>query len=154
MKRPSGPRPADTERTPTHTYRFPRAQEPPGRHPLTFPVFHLVARTPSTRRRITRAARVRKPSAENRSHIQKFSFPRSSSCVAYPRHTTHIRAFSKTIATYRSYTSCVCVFSISPFRVHGATELRTLHLNFPDSLSRFHLFRWGRGLHVRVFGKN
>ena len=51
--------------------------------------FPLVTRTPSTRRRITRAARVRKPSAETRSHIQKFSFFRSSTCVVPPTHHTH-----------------------------------------------------------------
>ena len=48
MKRPSGPRPADTERTPTHTHRFSLAQESPGRTFPPFPVFPLVARTPST----------------------------------------------------------------------------------------------------------
>ena len=96
VKRPSGPRPADTERTPTHTHHFPSAQESPGR-PLSLTRFFPFGRpNPSTRRRITRTARVRKPSAENRSHIQNFSFPRSSACVAYPRHTTHILAFAFT----------------------------------------------------------
>ena len=92
MKRPSGPRPADTERTPTHTHHFPSAQESPGRPSLPFPGFPLWQPNPSTRRRITRAARVRKPSAGNGSNVQKFPFSRSSSCVLYPRHTTHIRA--------------------------------------------------------------
>ena len=80
-----------------HTYPHTPFSQRPGitwTFPLPFPVFPLVARTPSTRRRITRTARVRKPSAENRSHIQKSPFSRSSSCVAYPRHPTHIRAFA------------------------------------------------------------
>ena len=51
MKRPSGTRPADTERTPTHTHRFPSAQEPPGRPLLTFPVFPFGRPNPSTRLR-------------------------------------------------------------------------------------------------------
>ena len=45
LKRPSGPRPADTERTPTHTHPFFRAQEPPGRPLLSPPVFPFGRRT-------------------------------------------------------------------------------------------------------------
>ena len=88
------------------------------------------------------------PSAENRAHIQKFSFPRSSSCVLYPRHTSHIRAsafpftLAKTIAPYQIVHYCVCVFPNSPVRFHGATELRTLHLNFPDLLSFVSAINW------------
>ena len=107
LKRPSGPRPADTEHTPTDTPRFPSAQKSPGRPFPSFTVFPLVARTPSTRRRITWAARVRKPSAENRLHIQKL--PRIES--------TLVRVF---------------VFSISLFRFHGAHNFGTLRLNLPD----------------------
>ena len=148
MKRPSGLRPADTERTPTHTPRFSRVRESPGRPVPPFRVFPLVARTPSTRHRITRVARVRNPSAENRSHIQKFYFPRSSSCVLYPRHTAHIHAtvfsftLAKTIAPYTFVRFLCCVFSNSPFRFHGATKLRTLHLNFPDLLSFVSSINW------------
>ena len=80
-----------------HTYThipLSRAQESPGRS-LSLPrFFPLATRTPSTRRRITRAARVRKPSAENRSHIQNLSVFPLSTCVVYPQHTTHIRAFA------------------------------------------------------------
>ena len=121
----------------THTHCFPRDQEPPGRPLLSFPVFPFGRPNPSTRRRITRTARVRKPSAENRSHIQTFFFPRSSACVVYPRHTAHILAF----AFPSCYHDCpvphftlvrVCVFSISLFRFHGAQNFGTLRLNFPD----------------------
>ena len=35
----------------------------------------------------------------------------------------------------RSWYTCVCVFSNSPFRIHGATELRTPHLNTSDLFS-------------------
>ena len=130
LKRFSDPRPLDTQRTPTHTHRLPGVRKSPGRSVL-----------PSTRHRITLAARVRKQSDENRSHVQKFSFSGPSSCVLYPRHTTHIRASAFpftpaiTIARYHFVHFSCCVFSISPFRIHGATELRTLHLNFPDLLS-------------------
>ena len=78
----------------THTPRFSRVRESPRWSVPPFPVFPLVARIPSTRHRITRVARVRKPSAENRSHIQNLSVFSLSTCVGYPQHTTHIRAFA------------------------------------------------------------
>ena len=80
-----------------HTYTHTPFFQRPGTtwtSPSLFPGLSLWSPNPGTRRRITRTARVRKPSAENRSHIQNFAFPRSSACVAYPRHTTHIRAFA------------------------------------------------------------
>ena len=134
LKRPSGPRLRNAQRTPRHTHRFPGVRESPRRPVSLLSVSPLVARTTSTSRRITRAARVRKPSAENRSDGQKLSFPRSSSCVLYPRHTTHIRAsaFSFppaiTIAPYHLEHFEFCVFPRSISRVDGATELGTLHL--------------------------
>ena len=80
-----------------HTYTHTPFSQRPGitwTSPSLFPGFSLWPPNPSTRRRITVAARVRKPSAENRSHIQNFSLSRSSACVVYPHHTIHIRAFS------------------------------------------------------------
>ena len=58
VKRPSGPRPADTERTPTHT-PFHRAKEPPGRSLSLSRFFPFGRQNPSSRRQITRTARVR-----------------------------------------------------------------------------------------------
>ena len=115
-----------------HTYIHTRFSQRPGTawtSPPLFPGFSLWSPNPSTRRRITRTARVRKPSAENRSHIQKFFFPRSSACVAYPRHTTHILAF----AFPSCYHDCPVSLSLasvfassrdpfSDFMVHGSLE--------------------------------
>ena len=63
----------NTQGTPTYTHRFPCVRGSPGRPVPFLSVSPLCARTPSTRHRITRAARVRAPSAENRSYVQKFS---------------------------------------------------------------------------------
>ena len=61
--------------TPTHKPRFPSVRESPGRPVPLISVFPLVARTQSTSHRVSRVARVRNPSAENRSHVQKLPFP-------------------------------------------------------------------------------
>ena len=127
-----------THRAHLHTQTvFPCVRGSPGRPVPFLSVSPLCARTPSTRDRITRAARVRAPSAENRSDVQKVSFSRHSSCLLYHRHATHIRAsaftftLANTIAPYTRRTLRVCVFTRSLSRIHGATELRILHVNFP-----------------------
>ena len=126
--------PSGTHSAYLHTHRFPCARSSPGRPVPLVSVSPLAARTPRTRHRIIRVARVRAPSAENRSSVQKHPVSRSSSCVLYPRHTTHIRApaFSFTpaitIAPYRSRTLRVCVFLITISRDHGALELGTRYL--------------------------
>ena len=133
MKWPSGPRPSDTQNTPTHPHRSPM------RHGITWTPLPLLsasplaARTPSTRHRITLVARICAPSAENRSDVQKSPFSRFFSCVLYPRYTTHIRApafhFSPaiTIAPYRSWTLRVCVFSNTFFRENDASRTLTVY---------------------------
>ena len=83
----------NTQGTPTYTHRFPCVRGSPGRPVPFLSVSPLCARTPSTRHRITRAARVRAPSAENRSYVQKFSVS-PSSCVPPMFPHTHVLPFS------------------------------------------------------------
>ena len=127
--------PSGTHRAHPHTHSvFPCVRESPGRPALLLSVSPLAVRTTSTRHRITRVALVRAPSAEYRSDVQKYPLSRFSSCVLFPRHTTHIRApafsFSPaiTIAPYGFQHFEFCVFSISIPGVDGATVLGTLDL--------------------------
>ena len=144
MKRPSGPCPADTERTPTHTHPlFPR----PGITwtPLlhSSPVFPFGHRTP-----VPAAGSPGRRGFENhrpktRSHIQNFSLFPLSTCVVYPQHTTHIRALASplaiTIALYLTYTrSCFRLFDY-PF---SDSWCKNLWNPAPDFLE-FTLYRFG-----------
>ena len=94
MKRPSGPRPADTERTPTHTHRFPSAQEPPGRPLLSFPVFPLWSPEPQFPPPDHPDGAGSKTIGRKPITHTKLLLSRTSTRVACPRHTTHIRAFA------------------------------------------------------------
>ena len=92
LKRPSWPRhPGHTEHTYTHT-PFSQTSGVLMDVPISIFRFQFGARTPSTCHRTTRAARVRAPSAENRSCVQEYPVSRSSLWVLFPRHTTHMRA--------------------------------------------------------------
>ena len=150
VKRPSGPRPADTERTPTHTHPFFRAQESHGRPLLSFPVFPFGHLNPSTRRRITRAARVRKPTAENRSNVQKFPFSPSSSCVASPNtphtylHPLSLSLWLKRLPHNSLRTLALRLFE-SPFSESWCTEL----WNPASDFLEFTLFRFDESTLIR-----
>ena len=115
--------------TPTYTHRFPCVRGSPGRPVPFLSVSNLCARTPSTRHRITLAARVRAPSAENRSYVQKFSVS-PSSCVPPMFPHTHVLQFSlfalQTDSPYTCVRRRLCVFSISLSQDNGASELVTL----------------------------
>ena len=104
------PPPPGTHSAHLHTHRFPCVRNPPGRHALIFSVFPLADRTPTTRLRITRVARIRAPSAENRSDVQKSPFfPFFFLCSVHQTYHTHACArflflLGNTIAPYRTWT--------------------------------------------------
>ena len=127
----------NTQGTPTYTHRFPVRQGFSWTSlPLSFS-FHFVRPNPSTRHRITRAARVRAPSAENRSYVQKFSVS-PSSCVPPMFPHTHVLPFSlfalQTDSPYTCVRRRLCVFSISLSQDNGASELLTLRPASSDLL--------------------
>ena len=49
-------------------------------------------------------------------------------CIRFPLLLSRLPCITRTLV-------CVCVFSISLFRLHGARTFGTQHLNFPDLLS-------------------
>ena len=143
MKRHSGPRPADTERTPTHTYRFPA----PRNHldvPSLFPGFSLWSPEPQVPAAGSPGRRgFENHQPKNRSHIQNFSVNPLSTCVVYPQHTTHILAFAFPSCYHdcpvHLYTgSCLRLFDL-PFPISWCTELWNPAPEFPGLT----LFRFG-----------
>ena len=136
MKRPSGPRPLDTQRTPTPTHRFPMRPgitwtsrspsfgSPFGRpNPKYPPPDHPdgAGSKPIGRKPITGTEVLFSPFF----------------CVRFvpPTYLTHtcIR-FLFTSATQLPRTHDRTLVFAS-FRIHGATEFRAPHLNYPDLLS-------------------
>ena len=145
---PSG---AHSAHLPTHTV-FPCVRSSPGRHAFLLSVSHLAARTPSTRHRITRMARVREPTRHVHHGFvfhrprtdrvyKKYHVYRSSLWVFVTQtHLTHtcIRfpfLLYETIAPHTCVRSRLCVFSNSLFRDNGASELLIVR---PLSSELFH----------------
>ena len=127
----------------THTPLFPR----PGTSwtfPLSFPVFPLWPPNPSTRRRITRAARVRKPSAENPiTHTKLLTFPPFYVCCVPPTYDTHTcflfpLLLSRLPCNTRTLGLCLRLFEI-PFPSSWCTNL----WNPAPEFTGLTLFRFG-----------
>ena len=136
MKRPSGPRPADTECTPTHTHRFSRAQEPPGR---TFPLFLVSLWPPEPQVPVDgspgrRGFETHRPKTD---HTYKSSSFTVLLRVLRTHDTPHtyvhsLSSLAITIASYTDHLLSCCVISITLSRNHGVLNFGTRH---PISLS-------------------
>ena len=143
LKRPSGPRPADTERTPTLTHRFPSAQGSPGRPLLSFPVFPFGHRTPvpAAGSPGRRGFENHRPKTDHTYETSPFSLFLRVLCTPNIRHT-YVHSLSPlaiTIALYHSYTGlCLRLFDL-PFPTSWCTNLWNPAPEFPG----FTLFRFG-----------
>ena len=142
MKRPSGPRPADTERTPTHTHRFPSAQESPGRPLLSSSVFPFGHRTPvpAAGSPGRRGFENHRPKTDHTYKTSPFSLFLRVLCTPNIRHT-YVHSLSPlaiTIALLHCYTGlCLRLFEI-PFSTSWCTDL----WNPAPEIPGFTLFRF------------
>ena len=137
MKRPSGPRPADTEHTPTHTHTVFTRPGITWTFPLSSPVFPLWSsepQVPAAGSPGRRGFENHRPKTDHTYKTSPFSFFLRVLCTPNIRHTytLSLSSLAITIAPYQSTLVCVCVFSITLSRIHGARTFGTQH---PNSLS-------------------
>ena len=127
MKRPSGPRPADTERTPTHTYPF----SAPRNHldvPSLSPGFSLWSpepQVPAAGSPGRRGFENHRPKTDHTYKTSPFSLFLRVLCTPNIRHTytLSLSSLAITIAPYPIYTGlCLRLFEI-PFPISWCTNL-------------------------------
>ena len=126
--------------THTHTHRFPSAQESPGRSLSLFPVFPLATEPQYPPPDHPGGAGSETIGRNPITHTKPLLSPFFCVCCVPPTHHTHTCIRFPFHSCYRDCPVPIvhflcCVFSNSHFRIHGAIELRTLHLNFTGLLS-------------------